>query len=182
MRAQGLPTAFPPLRTLDATPGNLRSAVSSLIGRESERVEVEAALRGHRLVTLTGVGGVGKTRLALEVAAQVVDKFPDGLWVFELAAVADPATVSDAVASVLGITQQPGNSMTDSVATALEGRLRLLVFDNCEHVLNAAADLIEAIVAHSTTVKILATSREGLGMVDEQVWPLRSLDVGVGID
>src|SRR5271155_819524 len=180
--AEGLPTAFPPLRTLDATPGNLRPPVSSLIGREAERVEVETALRGHRLVTLTGVGGVGKTRLALEVAAQVADKFPDGVWVFELASVGDPAAVPDAVASVLGITQQPGKSLTDSVATALEGRVRLLVFDNCEHVLDAAVDLIEAIFAHSTTVKILATSREGLGAVDEQVWPVPSLDVGAGLD
>ena len=145
--AEGLPTAFPPLRTLDATPGNLRPQFSSLIGREAELAEVEAALRGHRLVTLTGVGGVGKTRLALELAAQVADKFPDGVWVFELASVGDPGAVPDAVASVLGITQQPGKSVTESIAAALEGRVRLLVFDNCEHVLNAAADLIEAIFA-----------------------------------
>jgi predicted ATPase/class 3 adenylate cyclase len=180
--AEGLPTVFPPLRTLDATPGNLRPQLCSLIGRGTELVEVEAALRGHRLVTLTGVGGVGKTRLALELAAQVADKFPDGVWVFELASVGDPGAVPDAVASVLGITQQPGKSVTESIAAALEGRVRLLVFDNCEHVLNAAADLIEAIFAHSATVKILATSREGLGAVDEQVWPVPSLEVGAGID
>src|SRR5271163_481637 len=182
VRAAGLRTEFPPLRGQDASAGNLRPQVSGLIGRESELVEVEAALRGHQLVTLTGVGGVGKPRLALEVAAQLADKFPDGVWVFELAAVADPAAVPDAVASVLGITQQPGKSMAESVATALEGRVRLLVFDNCEHVLDAAADLIEAILAHSATVKILATSREGLGLADEQVWPVPSLDVRAGTD
>ena len=88
----------------------------------------------------------------------------------------------DAVAAVLGITQQPGKSVAESVAAALEGRVRLLVFDNCEHVLDAAADLIEAILAHSATVKILATSREGLGVADEQLWPVPSLDVGAGID
>jgi predicted ATPase/class 3 adenylate cyclase/DNA-binding CsgD family transcriptional regulator len=180
--ADGLPTAFPPLHTLDATPGNLRPPVSSLVGREAERVEVEAALRGHRLLTLTGVGGVGKTRLALEVAAQVADKFSDGVWVFELAAVADPGAVPDAVAAVLGITQQPGKTVTESVAAALEGRFRLLVIDNCEHVLNAAADLIEAILTHSATVTILATSREGLGIADEQVWPVPSLDADAGTD
>ncbi len=180
--AEGLPSAFPPLRTLDATPGNLRPQLSSLIGRGPELVEVEAALRAHRLVTLTGVGGVGKTRLALELAAQVADKFSDGVWVFELASVGDPGAVSDAVASVLGITQQPGKSVTESIAVALEGRVRLLVFDNCEHVLDAAADLIEAIFAHSATVKILATSREGLGALDEQVWPVPSLEVGAGIE
>ena len=104
-------------------------------------------LKTHRLVTLTGVGGVGKTRLALEVAARLADEFPDGVWVFELAAVTDPAAVPDAVAAVLGITQQPGKTVSESVAAALEGRVRLLVFDNCEHVLDAAADLIEAILA-----------------------------------
>ena len=143
---------------------------------------MQAALRTHRLVTLTGVGGVGKTRLATEVAARLADEFPDGVWVFELAAVADPAAVPDAVAAVLGITQQPGKSVSESVAAALEGRSRLLVFDNCEHVRDAAADLVEAILAQSATVRILATSREGLGVADEQLWLVPSLDVGAGID
>ena len=87
------------------------------------------------------MGGVGKTRLAPEVAARLADEFPDGVWVFELAAVTDPAAVPDAVAAVLGITQQPGKTVSESVAAALEGRVRLLVIDNCEHVLDAAADL-----------------------------------------
>jgi predicted ATPase len=182
VRAPGLRTDFPPLRALDVSPGNLRPAVTSFIGRESEVAEVDTALRAHQLVTLTGVGGVGKTRLALEVAGHLADEFPDGVWLFELAAVTEPAAVPDAVAAVLGITQQPGKSMAESVAAALEGRVRLLVFDNCEHVRDAAADLIEAILAQSATVTILATSREGLGVVDEQLWPVPSLDVGAGID
>jgi predicted ATPase/class 3 adenylate cyclase len=182
VRAPGLRTDFPALRALDAGPGNLRPAVTSFIGRESEVAELQAAVKAHRLMTLTGVGGVGKTRLALEVAARLADEFPDGVWFFELAAVADPAAVPDAVAAVLGITQQPGKSMSESVAAALEGRVRLLVFDNCEHVLDAAAGLVEAILAHSATVKILATSREGLRVADEQLWPVPSLDVGAGID
>jgi predicted ATPase len=182
VRAAGLRTEFPPLRALDTTPGNMRPAATSLIGRESELSEIEAAVRSHRLVTLTGVGGVGKTRLALEVASRLADEFPDGVWLFELAAVTDSAAVPDAVASVLGITQQPGKTVSDSVAAALEGRVRLLVIDNCEHVLNAAADLIEAILAHSASVRVLATSREGLGVPDEQVWPVRSLDAAAGID
>ena len=110
----------------------------------------------------------------------MADEFPDGVWVFELAAVSDPAAVPDAVAAVLGITQQPGKTVSESVAAALEGRSRLLVFDNCEHVLDAAADLVEAILARSATVTILATSREGLGLADEQVWPVPSLDVRAG--
>ncbi len=88
----------------------------------------------------------------------------------------------DAVAAVLGITQQPGKSVSESVAAALEGRVRLLVFDNCEHVRRRRADLVEAILAASATVKILATSREGLGVADEQLWLVPSLDVGAGID
>jgi predicted ATPase len=182
VRAAGLSTEFPPLRALDASPGNLRSAVTSFIGRESELCEVQAAMKAHRLVTLTGAGGVGKTRLATEVAGRMVDEFPDGAWLFELAAVADPAAVPDAVAAVLGISQQPGKTVAESVATALEGRVRLLVFDNCEHVLDAAADLIETILAASATTKVVATSREGLGIADEQLWPVPSLGVGTGID
>jgi hypothetical protein len=180
--APGLRADFPPLRALDTSPGNLRRAATSFIGRKSEVAEVKAALRAHRLVTLTGVGGVGKTRLALEVAAQLAGEFPDGVWFFELAAVTDPASVPDAVAAVLGITQQPGMSVSDSVAAALEGRVRLLVFDNCEHVRDAAADLIEAILAQSATVTILATSREGLGVADEQLWLVPSLGLGAGIE
>ena len=133
-------------------------------------------------MTLTGVGGVGKTRLALEVAAQLADEFPDGVWVFELAAVTDPASVPDAVAAVLGITQQPGKTVSESVAAALEGRSRLLVFDNCEHVLDAAADMIEAIFSHSQTVNVLATSREGLRVADEHLWAVPSLDLTDGIE
>ena len=180
VRAPGLQTEFPPLRALDTTPGNLRPATTSLIGRESEMTEIGDAVKAHRLVTLTGVGGVGKTRLAVDVASRLADEFPDGVWLFELAAVTDPAAVPDAVAAVLGITQQPGKTVSESVAAALEGRIRLLVIDNCEHLLDAAADLIEAIFAHSATVKILATSREGLGVADEQIWPVPSLDVGAG--
>ena len=182
VRAPGLRTDFPPLRTLDPTPGNLRPTPGNLIGRESELDAVTTALRAHRLVTLTGVGGVGKTRLATEVAVRLADEFPDGVWLFELAPVGDPAAVPDAVAAILGITQQPGQSLSESVATALDGRVRLLVIDNCEHVRDAAADLIEAILTHSATVKILATSREGLGVADEQLWPVPSLDVGAGIE
>ena len=110
VRAPGLATDFPPLRALDANPGNLRPAGTSIVGRESEIADVAAALRAHRLVTLTGVGGVGETRLATEVAGRLADEFPDGVWFFELAAVADPAAVPDAVAAVLNITQQPGKS------------------------------------------------------------------------
>ncbi|OBK18939.1 cyclase [Mycobacterium asiaticum] len=181
VRAAGLRTKFPPLRALDTSPGNLRPSGTRLIGREVEVAEIEAAVKAHRLVTLTGVGGVGKTRLAIEIASRLTDEYPDGVWLFELAAVTDPAAVPVAVAAILGITQQSGRTVSESLVAALEGRIRLLVIDNCEHVLDAAADLIEAILAHSATVRILATSREGLGLPDERVWPVRSLKAA-GID
>jgi predicted ATPase len=180
VQADGLRTEFPALRALDTSPGNLRAATTSFIGREAEVAELQATVKAHRLVTLTGVGGVGKTRLALEVAARLADEFPDGVWFFELAAVTDPAAVPDAVAAVLGITQQPGKTVTESVASTLEGRVRLLVFDNCEHVVDSVADLVEAILAASATVTILATSREGLGVSEEQLWRVPSLDVKSG--
>lgn len=180
VRAPGLQTDFPALRALETSPGNLRPVTTRLIGRESEVAGVAEAVRSHQVVTLTGVGGVGKTRLALDVASRLADEFPDGVWVFELAAVTDPGAVPDAVSAVLGITQQPGKTVSESVAAAQEGRIRLLVIDNCEHVLDAAAELIEAILVHSTTTKVLATSREGLGIADEQLWLVPSLDLDAG--
>jgi predicted ATPase len=180
VRAQGLRTDFPPLRAVDVTPGNLRPQTTSFIGREA--AELQDAVKSHRLVTLTGVGGVGKTRLATEIAARLADEFADGVWFFDLAAVTDSTAVPDAVAAVLGITQQPGKTVADSVAAALEGRVRLLVFDNCEHVRDAVADLVEAILAHSATVTILATSREGVGVSEEQLWRVPSLDVNSGTE
>jgi predicted ATPase len=182
VRAPGLQTQFPALRALDASPGNLRPQTTSFIGRESEVAELQAAVKGRRLVTLTGVGGVGKTRLVIEVASRLADEYPDGVWFFELAAVTDPAAIPDAVAAVLGITQQPGKTVTESVASALEGRVRLLVFDNCEHVVDSVADLVEATLAASATVTILATSREGLGVSEEQLWRVPSLDVNSGTE
>lgn len=180
--APGLQGDFPELTTVDPTPGHLHPPDTSFIGRETEMVELQTALKSHRLVTLTGVGGVGKTRLAVEVAARCADAYPDGVFVIELAPVGDPAAVPEAVAAVLGITQQPGLSVVDSVAAALEGRARLLILDNCEHVLDAAADLIEVIFTHSSTVAILATSREGLRLNNEHLWPVPSLDIGAGND
>ncbi len=177
VRAAGLRAEFPALKTLDATPGNLQHPSTSFIGRETELAELVTAVKELRLVTLTGVGGVGKTRLALEAAAHSAHDFPDGVFVIELAAVGDPAAVPEAVAAALGITQQTGMSITESVAAALERRSRLLIFDNCEHVLDAAGDVIEAIIAHSDRVNILATSREGLRLNDEQLWSVPSLDI-----
>ena len=151
--------------------------MTSFIGRETEVAELETVLKAHRFVTLTGVGGVGKTRLALELAARISTNFHDGVFVIELASIGDPDAVPDAAAAALGITQKPGLTLADSVAAALEGRSRLLVFDNCEHVLHAAAEMVEAILTRPASMKILVTSREGLRVADEQLWPVPSLDV-----
>ena len=182
VQGSGLRKDFPPLRTVDPTPGNLPRSSTAFVGRDADITGIVAALEVRPMVTLTGVGGVGKTRLALETAAWVSRQFPDGVFYFELAAVTDEKAVPDAVAGVLGITQQPGLSMTQSIAAALEGRSRLLVFDNCEHLLDATADLAEAILASADTVRIIATSREGLALATEQVWPVRSLDLNAAME
>ena len=138
VRADGLRVEFAPLRTLDAVPGNLPVQTTSFVGREVAVKELAEQVRAHRLVTLTGVGGVGKTRLAIQVAAELTGEFPDGVWLVELAPVGDPAAVPDAVATALGVTPQAGLTVTDSIAQALSGRRLLMVLDNCEHVLDAA--------------------------------------------
>jgi predicted ATPase len=175
------PGTFPALRTAEVTPGNLRAPPTSFVGRIAELAEVVSLVQAHRLVTLTGVGGVGKTRLALEVARAVAGEFPEGVWMVELGPVGDPAAVPDAAAATLGIVQQPGMSVADSVAAALAGRHRLLVVDNCEHVLDAAAELIDTILVRSPTPKVLVTSREGLHAAEEQLWPVPSLDTRAGM-
>ena len=127
VRAAGLRTEFPPLRALDASPGNLRPAVTSFIGRESEIVEVEAAVKNHRLVTLTGVAGSARPAYAVQVAAELAGEFPDGVWMVELAAVGDPSAVAEAVAAVLGIIPQPGMPVTESEAAGWRAEQRLVV-------------------------------------------------------
>jgi predicted ATPase len=180
VRADGLRSAFLPLRTLDATPGNLPVQSTTFVGRTAEVNEVVELVRAHRLVTLTGVGGVGKTRLALQVAAALTGEFPDGVWLVQLAPVADPGAVPDAVATALGVTTPAGTSIAAGVAQALSGRRLLVVLDNCEHVLDESAELVEVILAGASTVRLLATSREGLRAAGERLWPVPSLDARAG--
>ena len=180
VRADGLAVEFPPLRTIDGVPGNLPAQVTSFVGRDVEVKELAELVRGHPLVTLIGVGGVGKTRLAVQVAAELVPDFDGGVWLVELAPVGDPAAVPDAVATILGIMPQPDRTVTDSIAEALAGRRLLIVLDNCEHVLDAAADLVEAVLTRAPTVKVVATSREGLRVRAEHLWVVPSLDVDEG--
>jgi predicted ATPase/class 3 adenylate cyclase/DNA-binding CsgD family transcriptional regulator len=180
----GLPTDFPMLRSVDRFAGNLPQQLTSLVGRENEVADIAERVRSTRLVTLTGVGGAGKTRLALEVGADVAGEFPDGVWMVELAAVADAASVVAAIATVLAITPRGDAELIETVADALAGRQLLLVFDNCEHVLAAATAAATTILGRSGSVKILATSREALAVPGEAtcaVGPL-ALEGGVTSD
>gem|GEM_PF-2432475 len=161
-------------------PRNLGVQTTSFVGRHLEVKELAELSREHRLVTLTGVGGVGKTRLAVQVATELSPEFADGAWLVELGPIGDPAAVPDAVATALGIALQPGGSATESVADALAGRNQLIVLDNCEHVLEATAHLIDEILRSSTKTSILATSREGLRVTSEHLWPVPSLGIDEG--
>jgi len=138
---------------------------------------VQARLAGARLLTLTGVGGCGKTRLALELSRAVVDDYPDGVWLVELAALADPALVPQTVAAVFNMRETPGQPIAGALARALRGRSLLLVLDNCEHVLDACAQLMDALLRACPNLRVLATSREALGITGEIGWRVPSLAV-----
>ena len=177
VRAEGLRSEFPSLKTLDVTPGNLPMQISSFVGRLAEVAELVAAVRTHRLVTLTGVGGVGKTRLAVHVARELVPEFDNGVWLVELASVGDPNAVPDAVAAALGVVPQHGMTVTDSIATAFAGRKMLMVLDNCEHVLDAVATLVDGLLSRCSTLRMLVTSRERLRVSGEVVYRVPTLAV-----
>ena len=157
--ADGLPAEFPPLRSGHAAAGNLREQPTSFVGRDALLVEVADLVRTNRLVTLGGAGGVGKTRLALEVAAGLAAEFPDGVWVVELGSVDDGASVVPAIATALGILPRGDGELVEAVADALSNRRALVLLDNCEHVLAAASAAIEVILGRSGTVRVHATSR-----------------------
>ena len=152
---------------------NLPQPVSELIGRNEELREILGLAAAHRLVTLTGTGGIGKTRLALAAARRLLPKFADGVWVAELAPLADPALVPAAVAAALGIEFPAGAVTVEHVANALSGKELLLVLDNCEHVIDAAAGMAEALLRANLVVHVIATSREPLKAEGE--WILRAL-------
>ncbi|HEY7104911.1 MAG TPA: adenylate/guanylate cyclase domain-containing protein [Acidimicrobiia bacterium] len=177
INARGLAAAFPPLRSLDAFPGNLPLQLTTFVGRDEETAAIGKMLDTSRLVTLTGVGGVGKTRLALQVAADVLPAFPDGAWLCELAAASDDVLMYQAVADAVGARQREAMTLADSIVEYLRDREVLVVLDNCEHLLADAAWLASEILQRAPGVKVLATSREGLGVMGEQLVALASLRV-----
>lgn len=171
----GLVDVFPPLRTLDAFPNNLPRQLTSFIGRDREMEDVKRLIRSSALLTLTGLGGSGKTRLALQVAADLVEAFPDGVWLVGLEALADPALIPPAIAGTLGVREEIGRSILDTLVDYLRPRSVLLLLDNCEHVVEACARVADTLLRACPNLRILATSQERLGVSGEVAYPVQPL-------
>ncbi len=169
--------SFPALRSLEATPNNLPQQVTSFIGREREVKDVADLLAKHRLVMLQGAGGIGKSRLSLQVAADLMDDFPDGVWLVELAALNDARLVPQAVASVLGVKEEAGHPVIDALAKFVADRRLLVILDNCEHLVDACAQVARRVLGAGPHVRILASSREPLHVAGEAIFPLQPLAV-----
>lgn len=169
--------SFPPLRSLEAYPGNLPTQPNRFVGREADLERIKDALAQSRLVTLTGVGGVGKTRLALQSAAEVLPAFPDGAWVVELAGLVDASLLEEVIAEAVGLRTMMGQSTRQALAEFVSTRRMLVVLDNCEHLIEGAAASAEGLLSASTTCRILATSREGLGVPGERVIPVPTMTI-----
>ena len=170
-----LPRDFPPLLTVDAYPGNLPRQVTTFVGREQDVETISRLVAERPLVTLTGVGGVGKTRLAVQVAAEVIPEFDDGAWLCELGPVADPDAAWETLASVFGVRPSVGPSFEEAVLEYLQHKRSLLVLDNCEHLLGRVANMVSKIAQRCPRISVLATSREGLAIAGEQIVAVPSL-------
>jgi predicted ATPase/class 3 adenylate cyclase len=173
--APGLQEDFPALAATITHPNNLPLELTSFIGRQNEVSQVKDLLHAHRLVTLTGSGGVGKTRLSIQVAEDLLDTFPDGVWYIELAPVSDPEMVPQTVAAALGLHEDPNRSILEVLGSYLERRQLLLVLDNCEHLLTACARLADNLLRRSPALKLCASSREALGIAGEIAFHVPSL-------
>jgi len=172
-----LPMEFPPLLSLDHLPNNLPLQLTSFIGRDNEMAEVAELLATQRLITLTGAGGSGKTRLALQVAANLLDCGTEGTWLVDLAPVSDPQLVGRAIATVLGVHEMPLQDVSDALETWLRDRTVLLLLDNCEHLIDECAAIVARLVGSCPHVKVLATSREPIGVSGETAYRVPSLQL-----
>lgn len=168
---------FPALRSLEIVPNNLPQQMSSFIGREREQAEVKRLLAQSRLLTLVGIGGIGKTRLALQAAADAIDAYPDGVWLVELGSIADPLLVPSSVAQVLFVQERTATPLTQTLCNHLKTRRLLLVFDNCEHLIDACAALSASLLMAAPETRILASSREPLHVAGEQCYPVPPLSL-----
>src|SRR5687768_8258649 len=174
--APGLSSTFPPLKTLEESRNNLPVQLTSFIGRENEIAEIKQELKDHHLITLTGPGGTGKTRLSLQVAADLLDQFYHGVWFIELAPLTDPDLIPQTILSAIGITEQSGKPL-DALREYLRRKKSLIVLDNCEHLLEASANVAHAILSAAPDLKVLASSREALGVPGEMSYPVPSLSL-----
>ncbi len=168
---------MPPLRSRAALPNNLPVQLTSFIGRQRERGEIRRLLDTVRLLTLTGVGGAGKTRLALQIAADVLEEYPDGAWLVELAPLADPVLLPGVMATALKVRDQPDRPILNVLTEYLEQKRLLLLLDNCEHLISASARLADELLHVCPNLKIMATSREALGVIGETAYIVPSLSV-----
>jgi predicted ATPase/class 3 adenylate cyclase len=168
---------FPPIKSINSFPNNLPIQLTSFIGRERELREAKGRLESARLLTLIGPGGTGKTRLTLQLAADVLPNFADGVWFVELAPLADPALILQTIASVLGVREQLGMPLIDIVINYLRTKKLLLILDNCEHLVESCAQLVDQFLHASQTIKMIASSREALGISGETVYRVPSLSL-----
>jgi predicted ATPase/DNA-binding CsgD family transcriptional regulator len=177
LSAGALESEFPPLLSLDTWPNNLPEQFTSFVGREWELTELRRQLSSSRLLVLTGAGGCGKTRLALQAAADCLELSPDGAWSVELAPLADGELIAAALADVLGVRGQPGRPLLETIVDRLRGTRTLVLLDNCEHVLEAAADVCETLLRGCPQLVVLATSRAPLGVAGESDWRVPPLSL-----
>lgn len=166
-----LPEIFPPLRTIAERPGNLPKQLPALLGRDRDEADLRRHLKEHRLVTLVGAGGVGKTALSMQVGADLLQDFEDGVWLVELAPV-DAQSVDSTLAAVFGVTSLSGGSILDALAAQLRAKNALIIIDNCEHVIHAATSAVQSLLRSCEHIRILATSREPLGVGGEHTYRL----------
>lgn len=172
-----LPSEFPPLKTLDARPNNLPIQLSSFIGREEEIKDIKDLIRKNRLVTLTGTGGNGKTRLSIHAGAEMIDEFPNGVWLVELASLHDGKLIYESLSSVFEINIKPDQKSEETLIKFLREKDILIIIDNCEHLIEYVATLVLKILSSTRKVKILATSRESLQIPGETVYKVKSLSL-----
>ncbi|MEP6655729.1 MAG: tetratricopeptide repeat protein [Betaproteobacteria bacterium] len=168
---------FPPLRSLEATPNNLPQQMTSFVGRERDLAQAGKLLLATRLLTLCGVGGLGKTRLSLQLAADAIDLFADGVWFVELAPLTDASRVAQTVASVLGVKEAAGRPVLEALVKYVHDKELLLILDNCEHLLHACADLAKQLLQAGSRLKVLASSREPLHLAGETTYPVPALAI-----
>lgn len=172
-----LRTEFPPIRSLSTHPNNLPQQLTSFIGRERETEVLRSLLAKSPLVTLTGSGGSGKTRLSLQVAADLLERYPDGVWFVELAPLLDPSLVARTLADVLSVKEHPSQTVMASIIRSLEDKKLLIVLDNCEHLVDSCAKLVHEVLQKCPDVRVLASSREALGISGEQTYRVPSLSL-----